>query len=138
MIQRENPTMDNMDSTFSMIKIKRSTKSVLSKGLFMISVGIKKDKTLSLSVDLCHHILLCLIKITRKFSNLELITETKLFGEILVDSYVWLVSEIWTVKWKFGICKPTLKLESVNLIQHLIANGHMTIVNWSQVLLLLV
>ena len=136
MIPQENLTTENMDYISSTIKIKRSTKWILSKDLSMISVGIKRDKTLSLSVVLCHHILLCSINITKKFSNLELITETKLFGEILADYYVWLVSETWTVKCKSGIYKPKLKLVSVNRIQHLTANGHTMIVNWSQVLLL--
>lgn len=88
MTQQESLIMVNMDFISLMIKIKKSTKSTLSKDLFMISAGIKRDKTLSLLVVLCHHILSCLINTINKSLNLEIITETKLFGEILVDSYV--------------------------------------------------
>lgn len=88
MTQQESLIMVNMDFISLMIKIKKSTKSTLSKDLFMISAGIKRDKTLSLLVVLCHHILSCLINTINKSLNSEIITEIKLFGEILVDSYV--------------------------------------------------
>lgn len=88
MTQQESLIMVNMDFIYLMIKIKKSTKSTLSKDLFMISAGIKRDKTLSLLVVLCHHILSCLINTINKSLNSEIITEIKLFGEILVDSYV--------------------------------------------------
>lgn len=88
MTQQESLIMVNMDFISLIIKIKKSTKSTLSKDLFMISAGIKRDKTLSLLVVLCHHILSCLINTINKSLNSEIITETKLFGEILEDSYV--------------------------------------------------
>jgi len=95
----------------------------------MTSVGMKKVKILLSSAVLCHHILSCLINIIKKFLNLETITETKLFGEILADSCVWQDLETLMVKCRFGTYKQRLKSEFVNQILLLIVNGHTMIVN---------
>ena len=133
-ILQENHITANMVSTFLMMKTGKLTRSRLSRGQFMISVGMQKVRTLLLSVGLCLRILWCSVRTISKCLSLVSVIGIILFGEILEGFCVWLGLEILMGKWRFGICKLKPKSGFVNRTQLLIANGRQMIENSSPVL----
>ena len=126
-IQPVNPTMESSDSIFSTMQTTKFLAWKLKMDLFMISHGVRMEKSSSFWVDLCQRSAICSARTMNSFSNLVRSIAIQFLGEILADSCVWRVLAIWTDKWIFGILRIRNKLGIVSQVQHLIANGLPTI-----------